>query len=137
MPGNETIYKSPRTYLPIVWVDNNLPVNANRLMDGAGLPIGLNQVAVAKAGALTSIVVLLTEAVTNGAITMTLRVNGVDTTQQVVFDDTSGTTQVADITPGAVTLAVGDTIGFHLATSVPFAPSAQIDTIVYVEVQNV
>lgn len=137
MPGNETIYKSPRAYLPIVWVDNNLPVNADRNMAAAGFPVGLDAVPAAKAGSLTSIAVLLSEAVTNGTITLTLRLNGVATTTQVTMDDTDGTTKVVDFTPGDVPLAVGDTIGFHLATGIPFQPSAQIDVIVYVETQNI
>ena len=136
MPGNETIYKSPRAYLPIVWVDNNLPVNADRNMAAAGFPAGLDQIPVAKDGSLTSVVLLLTQAVTSGTITLTLRINGVATATQVTMDDTDGTVKVAEIAPGAVALVEGDTIGFHLATTTPFSPAAQIDVIVYVETQN-
>lgn len=137
MPGNETIYKSPRGYLPVVWAYNNVAVNANVVMPAAGLPIGMDQIPVAKAGALTAIIVLLSEPVTTGTLTVTLRKNDVNTTESVAFTSADGTTHVAELSPAAVTLDVGDTVGVHIASSTPFAPAGQIDVVVYMEVQNV
>lgn len=136
MPGNTTLYKSPRAYLPIVWTHNNIAVNADIIMAAAGLPVGLTQVPVAAAGSVTSIIVLLSEAVTNGTLTLTLRKNGSDTAEQVEFTDADGTTKVAELQPGAVNLVEGDTLGVRAVSSVPFAPAGQLDIVVYLELQN-
>ena len=134
---NTTIYKSPRAYLPIVWAHNNVPVNADVVMAAAGLPVGMDQIPVARAGSVTSVVALLSSPVTNGALDLTLRLNGVDTTERIVFDPTDGTALVLMIPPGLVELDVGDTLGIHLESSTPFAPAGSIDVVVYLEVEPV
>jgi hypothetical protein len=137
MPGNETVYKSPRAYLPIVWVQNNVPVGADLVMGAAGLPVGTNQLPVAKAGAVTAMVVLLSEPVTNGTLTITLRKNDANTTQAITFTSADGVSKVMDIEPGTVPLAVNDTVGLHVGASTPFTPAGQIDVVAYLELQNV
>lgn len=137
MPGNQTIYKSARANLPVVWTDSNLPVNANRIMEAAGLPIGMNQIPVATAGSVTSIVGLLSEVVTNGTLTVELVRNGTDTGQQLVFTTTDPVTKVMTVAPGTIDLAPNDTVGLRVSTSTPFAPAGVVDVVVYVEVQSV
>lgn len=135
MPGNETTYRSPRAYLPVIWVDNNLPPNATRELDIGGAPSNLHDLPIPKKCSVVSISVLLSEPVTAGAITVALCKNGVPSAEHVVVVP-NGPTQIGELRPGAAVFDVGDTIGIHVTTPPGFAPAAQIDTIIFLEVQN-
>lgn len=135
MPGNETTYKSPRSFLPALWVENNVPQSADRVLEVAGAPSGLSQFPVAQCGSITSIVVVLSEAVTAGEITVSLRKNGVNLSSQVIVP-ADGTTKIGAIPPGEAHYDPGDTVGVHVASSSGLQPNAQIDLGVYLELQN-
>lgn len=137
MPGNETIYKSPRTFLPMLWSVNNLPPNSNNVADIAGLQPGVNQVPMARAGSVAAVLVLLSQPVTAQAITVTLRKNGADTANQITIGPADGLTKVVDLPLANAAYAVGDTVGISVSTPVGFAPAGVLDLVVYLEVQNV
>lgn len=135
MPGNETRYKSPRAYLPVYWVDNNLPPNIDREMDIAGAPPNMHDLPLAKRSSITAIVVLLSEPITGGTLTVALCKNGVPSAIHTVVM-ANGTTKIGVLDPGTAVYEAGETIGIHLTTPPGFAPAAQIDTIVYLESQG-
>jgi len=135
MPGNDTTYKSPRSFLPALWTENNLPQSADRILEVAGAPTGLSQFPVAQCGSITGIIIVLSEAITSGELTVSLRKNGVNTSAQVVMP-ADGKTRIGVIPPGEAHYDPGDTVGVHVATSSGFAPNAQIDLGVYLELQN-
>lgn len=135
MPGNETIYKSSRAYLPVIWVDNNIPPNAARELNIAGAPPGLRCVPMPQACSVTSISVLMSEEITSGSITVSLCKNGVPSIVHTVLLE-NGVSQVGSLNPGDATFVVGDTVGIHVSTPAGFTPAAQIDLIVFLEVQN-
>lgn len=137
MPGNETIIKSPRAFLPMLWVANNLPPNASNVADIAGLQPGVNQVPMARAGSVAAVLVLLSEPVTAQTITVTLRKNGADTAIQATIGPADGVTKVIELPLADAAYAVGDTVGVTVSTPAGFAPAGQIDLVVYLEVQNV
>lgn len=137
MPGNTTLYKSPRAFLPMLWTANNLPPNANVVAGVAGLQAGLDQVPMARAGSVAAVLVVLSEAVTSQFITVTLRKNGSNTSTQVQINPVDGTTKVAELPLGDTAYAVGDTVGIAVSTPAGLAPAGQIDLAVYLEVQNV
>lgn len=137
MPGNETIYKSSRSFLPVLWTVNNVPQGADLVLDVAGLPVGLSQMPMARAGSVTSILIVLSEPITAGDITVTLRKNGANTTSQFTIDSTDGVSAVGELPPGEAVYQEGDTIGIHLGAGSGLTPNAQIDLAVYVEVQPV
>lgn len=137
MPGNQTIYKNVRQYLPIVWVDSNLPGNANRIMAAGGLPVGMNQIPVAAAGSVTSVVGMLSEVVTTGTLTLQLLKNGTAAGQPLTFTMLDLITKIRTFAPGTVVLAADDFIGMRVTTTTPFAPAGSIDVVVYVETQSI
>lgn len=136
MPGNETVYKSPRAYLPVMWARNNIAQGASVVADAAGLPTGLNQIPMAKAGSITAIGLLLSEPVISGSITVTLLRNGASTGQALSIGPGEGVTKVGDLAPGAALYAVGETVGVRVSASAGLAPNAQIDLAIYLENQN-
>ena len=86
---------------------------------------------------MRTVLVVLSEAVTSGFITLTLRKNGSNTSNQVQIDPVDGTTKVAELPLGDTVYAVGDTVGIAVSTPAGLAPAGQIDLAVYLEVQNV
>lgn len=136
MPGNETTYKSPRSYLPVAWNDANLPPNATREMAVGGAPVGLDDIPVPRKCSVVSISALLSQALTSGSLTLTLRKNGSASSIQATVG-TGATTNVVDLAPGAAVYEAGDTIGIELTTSAGLAPAGTIDVLAFVEVQNV
>lgn len=137
MPGNETVYKSPRTYLPVVWARNNVPQGTSGVLDAAGLPAGLSDFPVAIGGSVTGILAVLSQAITAGDITITLRKNGSSVASQAVVAPVDGTTKVVNFPPGKAEYAAGDTIGLHLSAASGLTPNAVIDLAAYVEFQSV
>lgn len=137
MAGNATIYKSPRSFLPVLWTRNNVPQASDTVLDVAGLPPGLSQMPMARAGSITGIMVVMSEAITSGTITVILRKNGVNLTSQIEIDTTDGVTAVGELVPGEADYQEGDTVGVQLSAASSMAPNAQIDLAVYLEVQNV
>lgn len=137
MPGNETIYKSPRAYLPIVWADNNVTQGSDNVMAAAAIPAGLDEVPMPRAGSVTAIAVVMSRAITSGGITISLRKNGSNTANQATIAAGEGTTKVVDLPPGAADYVAGDTVGLRLQAASGLAPNSQIDLAVYLETQNV
>ena len=137
MPGNETIYKSPRAYLPIVWADNNVTQGSDNVMEAAALPAGLNEIPMPRAGSVTAIAVVMSDPITSGSITIELRKNGVNTGRLVSIGVGEGVTKVGDLPPGAADFAAGDTVGVRLLAASGLSPNSQIDLAVYLETQNV
>lgn len=135
MAGNQTIYKSNRSFLPALWVDNNIPQSAVRTLEVGGAPTGLNQFPVAQRGCATSVVVVLSEAIQAGDIEVALLKNGTSIAPQTVAPS-DGTTKVGVIDPGVVHFEPGDTIGVQATASAGLSPNAQIDLGVYVEMQS-
>lgn len=137
MAGNETLYKSPRAYLPLMWARNNVPLSLDVVMESAGLPSGLDELPMPRAGSVTAIAVVMSEAITDGSIAVSLRKNGVNLSSSVSVGVGDGTTKVGDLAPGAAEFEAGDVIGLRLVSSSNLAPNAQIDLAVYLETQNV
>lgn len=137
MPGNETLIKSPRAFLPMLWTATNLPPNSNQVADIAGLQPGLNQVPMARAGSVAAVLVLLSTPVTAQAITVTLRKNGSNTSNQIVVGPADGLVKVAELPLVNTAYAVGDLVGIAVSTPLGFAPAGTVDLVVYLEVQNV
>jgi hypothetical protein len=137
MPGNDTLYKSQRGYLPIVWTRNNIPQGVNAPLDAAGLPAGLNDFPILFTGSVTGLVVVLSEPITAGGIEVRVRKNGVVTTTDLEVSPSDGTGKVLAIAPGSVDFAVGDRIGLQVVAEAGLAPNAQIDLAAYAEFQNV
>lgn len=137
MPGNETIYKSPRAFLPVLWSRNNVPQSADVVLDVASLPAGLNQMPMARAGSITAILVVLSEPVVAGGIAVILRKNGATIAPQLTIGPGDGITLVGELPPGVADYQAGDTVGVHLSATSGLAPNAQIDLAVYLEVQPV
>lgn len=137
MAGNETIYKSPRAFLPVLWAQNNVAQGSSVVLDVAGLPAGLSQMPMPRAGSVTAILVVMSEAITSGDITVILHKNGVSTIGQFVVDSTDGVTAVGELPPGEVGYQEGDTLGVELSAASGLTPNARIDLAVYVEVQAV
>lgn len=135
MPGNETVYKSPRAYFPIVWADNNVTQGLDSVMEAVGLPSGLDEAPMAIGCSVTSIIVILSEAITSGTITAELRKNGSNSGRQVVIAAGEGTAKVGALSPGAAEYAAGDLVGIRLVAASGLTPNASIDLAVYLETQ--
>lgn len=135
MPGNETTYKSSRAYFPIVWAENNIAQGSDQVAEAVGLPAGLNNVPIAIACSVTAIIVVLSEVITTGSITVELRKNGSNTGKVVEVNAGEGVTKVGALSPGAAIFDAGDLVGLRILAESGLTPNARIDLAVYLETQ--
>jgi hypothetical protein len=84
---------------------------------------------------VTSVAILLSEAITGGTITAKLRKNGSNTEQQITIVAGEGTAKVGLLPPGAAEYAAGDLVGIRLVAASGLTPNSSIDLAVYLETQ--
>ena len=137
MPGNVTIYSSPRRYFPAVWTSTNIPADMGEKIDIAGFPAGLREMPFPRQGCIVSAVVALSEAVTAGQIVVRLTKDGVNTGDIITVQDTAGTRRVEDFDPGTITFNRNHELGVRLTSDSSLTPDGTIDLVVYFEVQDV
>ena len=135
MPGNDTVVKSPRGYLPAFW--KKVGVTAGQTAGVAMAIAGISKVEIplARKGSLVSIGVTLTEAVTAGLIRFEVTKNGTATGQTFDMDASSGLKQIWEFDPGVLVGNKGDELGFVWGSSGSLAPSGTIEAVLYAEMQ--
>lgn len=137
MPGNVTIYESPRRYFPAVWSATSVPADSSGKMEIAGFPTGLNEMPFPRQGTVVAIVVALSEAVTAGQMVVRVTKDGVNTGDIVTVGTSAGTRRVEDFDPGTMVFNRNHNFGFRLSSTATLAPASTIDMVVYVEVQDI
>lgn len=137
MPGNATIYKSPRTFFPATWSLSNIAPNANVVAGISGLLPGFTDLPFPRSSSVASLIVALSQPITAQSITLTMRRNGVDTTLQAQIVPSDGIVAIKTVPLNAAVYLAGETIGFSVSTPVGLTPAGQIDLVIYFEAQNV
>ncbi len=135
MPGNTTIYKVPRTYLPGFW--KKVGVTANQATGLAMEIPGITKTALpfARRGSVVSVGVTLTAVVTAGLIRFELTKNGTPTGETFDMTSSSGTEQIWEFDPGVLVGEKGDELGILWGSSAALLPTGTIEAVLYFEVQ--
>lgn len=138
MPGNDTVNKSPRAFLPAQWT--KLGFTAGQAV-GVPLQIGsfpasINEMSLIRETSLLAVAIILSAVPTAGFVRFELTKNGVDTGKTFDMDTTTGLRQVWEFRPGELTGDKGDRVGVKWGSSGSLLPSGSIDGVVLLEVQD-
>ncbi len=135
MPGNTTIYKVPRTYLPAFW--QKIGVTAGQ---ATGVAMGITnitrtEIPLARKGSIVSVGITVTSAVTAGLIRFELTKNETPTGKTFDMTSSSGLEQIWEFDPGALVGDKGDDLGVLWGSSGALLPTGTIEAVLYFEVQ--
>jgi len=138
MPGNETVSKSKRAFLPVIW--NKTDFTAGQLigvpMAIGGFPSSIVEFTLPRKSSILSIGIMLSAAVTAGFIRFELTKNGVATGKTVDMNVAAGTRKLWEFEPGALVCNKGNEIGILWGSNNTMAPSGSIDGVLFIEVQD-
>jgi len=138
MPGNATVSKSPKAFLPATWTKEDFTAGeaAGVAMAIGGFPAAINEMSLLRKTSLLSVAIVLSEPVTAGFIRFMITKDGADTGYTFDMDAAAGTRQVWQFNPGQVTGVKGTRVGVKWGSSAALAPSGVIDGVVFLEVQD-
>jgi len=138
MPGNETVSKSPRAFLPVQWTKEGFTAGqaVGVSLQISSFPASIYEMSLLRETSLLTVAIVLSAAPTAGFIRFELTKNGVDTGKTVDMDTAKGTRYMWEFRPGELTGAKGDRIGVKWGSSGTLTPSGSIDGAVLLEVQD-
>ena len=137
MPGNTTVDKSPRAFLPWVWKEVNVVANQSATqVSVSGFPAGITRFALPRQTSIKTMTVQLSEALTAGWLDFEITKGGVATGKKIRMNSTDGTLKRVDFRPGELVGGPGDRIGVEWGSGALMAPSGTIDGVVFFEVQD-
>ena len=138
MPGNETVNKSPRAFLPAQWSKEGFTSGqaVGVAMEICSFPASIYEMSLIRETSLLSVAIILSAAPAVGFIRFELTKNGVSTGKTFDMDSTTGVRQVWVFRPGELTGVKGDRVGLKWGSSGTLAPSGSIDGVVLLEVQD-
>lgn len=138
MPGNTTVSKSLKSFLPVQWKKEGFTVNqaVGVEMEIGSFPASINEMSLPRKTSVLTIAVILSAAPVTGFIRFILTKNGVETSKTFDMDSTTGTRQMWEFKPGELVGAKGDRVGFKWGSNATLAPSGSIDGVLLLEVQD-
>lgn len=139
MPGNETIYKSPRFWLPVSWGVQDFAAGQTtpQAMPINGFPAGIYEFSLPRKMSLVTVGIELDAAVTAGFIRFQLARNGSLINGNLDMDSGAGLRRLIEFTPGELVGDKGDRIGIAWGSSGTLAPAGSIDGIILMEMEPV
>lgn len=138
MPGNATVSKSPKTFLPVQWTKTGFTANqaAGIAMQISSFPASINEMSLARETSVLTLAIILSAAVTAGFIRFEITKNGVDTGLTFDMDVAAGARQLWEFAPGVLTGVKGDRVGIKWGSNAALLPTGTIDGVVLLEVQD-
>ncbi len=137
MPGNETVEKSPRAFLPWVWKETNVAAGQGATQVGvSGFPAGISRFALPRQTSIKTMTVQLSAALSAGWLDFEITKGGVATGKKVRMNAAAGTLKRTDFAPGELVGGPGDRIGIEWSSSATLAPSGSVDAVAFFEVQD-
>jgi hypothetical protein len=138
MPGNETLDRSRRVFLPAEWRAENIPA-------GQATPVamaipGFTTIArmpLSERATLRAVGLVLSQAVTAGLIRFQLTRNGALVGPTFDMTSASGTKALWTFKPGELVGAKGAEIGVSLGSSGSLTPAGVIEALAVIDVQFV
>lgn len=138
MPGNETVNKAPRAFLPVQWTKGGFTAGqtVGIAMQISGFPASIDEMSLLRKTSLLTVAIILSAVPTAGFIRFMLTKNGADTGKTFDMDSTTGLRQAWEFRPGELTGVKGDRVGVKWGSSGSLLPSGSIDGVVLLEVQD-
>jgi hypothetical protein len=138
MPGNETVAKGKRAFLPTIWMKNDFTAGqtVGVAMLIAGFPTSIVAFPLLRKTSVLSVGILLSAPVTAGFIRFELTKNGVATGNTMDMNAAAGTRKLWEFEPGALVGNKGDEVGVLWGSNGTLAPSGSIDGVLFFEVQD-
>jgi len=136
MPGNETVIKSPRAFLPTSWFAVNLTAGETTGVEMSMTGLPFTAIPLPSQCSLVAVGIVLSAPVTVGLIRFELTKNGVGTGKTVDVNSTTGVKRIWEFKPGELVGDKGDEIGVKWGSSGSLLPSGSIDAVVFLEVQD-
>jgi hypothetical protein len=124
-----------RSFLPESWEEQDVATGLTDKIVAATVSTLFDEVDMVRAGSLTGLTTRLTSAITAGALTVKVSINGAATAFTLVHTSVSNPSGGrATLAPGTVPFAPGDRVGILIDTTVGFSPTST-DLLVRVEVE--
>ena len=138
MPGNDTIEKSAKTFLPVFWTKTGFDSGQSTgvPMGISGFPSSIVEFALPRKTSLRTVGIMLSQAVTAGFIRFELTKNGSPTGKTVDVDVVAGSRKMWTFDPGELVGDAGDEVGILWGSSASLLPSGTIDGALFLEVQD-
>ena len=138
MPGNETVDKTARSHLPIVWVKENFTKSQTTpvKMEISGWPSGMNQYQLSGKFSVMIVIVHLSEALTAGNVKFEVTKDGSGTGIFLNMNNTDGTRKRKNLVPAELLFNQSEEIGVQWTTNSGHAPDGVIDGVVLIQVQE-
>jgi hypothetical protein len=139
MPGNTTISKSRKVFLPVFWAKVGFTPGQTTgvAMPISGFPGTILEFVLPRETTLLTVGIMLSQALTAGFLRFELTRNGTPTGKTVDVDSAVGTRKLWTLRPGEVTGDVADEVGILWGSSPAMAPSGVVDGVIFLEVQEV
>ncbi len=135
MPGNTTIYKEHRTFIPAIW--KKVGVTSGQAtgiaMEIAG--ITKSTLPLPREASIVSVGIVLTAAFTAGFMRLEISKNGTGTGKTLDMDPAKDVQHIWEFEPGELIGSKGDELGILWGSNGALAPSGSIEAAVFVEVQ--
>jgi hypothetical protein len=138
MPGNETIEKSPKAFLPVSWKKEGFTSGqaTGVAMEIAGSPLSIVEFTLLRKTSLRTVGIKLTQGVSAGFVRFEITKNGSPTGKTVDMDSAAGAKKLWTFRPGELAGDAGDEIGLLWGSSGSLTPSGTIDGVVFFEIQD-
>lgn len=138
MPGNTTVEKSPRAFLPAQWTKEGFTAGqvVGVAMQVSSFPASIVEMSFLRKTSLLTVAIILSAVPAAGFIRFMLTKNGADTGKTFDMDSTTGLRQLWEFKPGELTGVKGDRVGVKWGSSGALLPSGTIDGVVLLEVQD-
>jgi hypothetical protein len=139
MPGNTTVSKSRKAFLPVFWAKAGFTSGQTTgvAMPISGFPSAIMEFVLPREVTLLTIGIMLSQALTAGFLRFELTRNGTPTGKTVDVDVAAGTRKLWTLRPGELTGDAADEVGLLWGSSPTMAPSGVIDGVIFFEVQEV
>jgi hypothetical protein len=137
MPGNETVERSPKAYLPWTWKQLNLAASQAATQIGvSGLPNGIERFPLPRQSSVVTMTVQLSAALTAGFADFEITIGGTGTGKTVRMNAAAGTVKKTRFDPGEIVGSAGDRLGVESSSNGAMLPSGSVDAVVFFEIQD-
>ena len=137
MPGNETVEKSPRAFVPWVWKVVNAAAGQGATPVGvSGFPTGIARFALPRQTSVKTMTVQLSAALTAGWLDFEITKGGVATGKKIRMNAAAGTVKRMDFAPGELVGGPGERIGVEWSSAAAMTPDGTVDAVAFFEIQD-